>query len=117
MKYLISTVLFFFIAACSSDKMFKPAPNTPVAVAQALEQAVKSKDFRLYGSSGRRMVLPGITAAQRKTALALCGYKLMSGSGDVIKKEQQRVELKKKFAFMAEYNRQMLRICQKNGTT
>ncbi|WDE04327.1 hypothetical protein SG34_023765 [Thalassomonas viridans] len=92
--------------------MSTPPEKAQTEVERAVELALKNRDFRLYAGTGRSQVLPGISGAERKKALALCGYKPMKGTGDVLKKESQRQELKKKFAFMADYNRRMLAICK-----
>jgi len=112
MKALIAILLLCFLSACSKQKMAGPASKAQSEVARAVEQALKNQDVRLYATTGRSLVLPGISGAERSKALALCGYKLMKGTGDVLKQEKQRGELKKRFAFMADYNRRMLAICR-----
>ncbi|WP_281560227.1 hypothetical protein [Thalassomonas sp. RHCl1] len=112
MKSLIVILFVGLLSGCSKSNVAGPVEKAQSNVAQAIEQALKNQDFRLYASTGRSLVLPGISGAGRKKALALCGHKPMKGTGDVIKQEKQRGEMKKKFAFMAEYNRRMLEICQ-----
>ncbi|WDE10809.1 hypothetical protein [Thalassomonas haliotis] len=112
MKLLIWIFIAGFLSGCSKNNMADPVEKAQTEVALAIEKAMKKNDFRLYASTGRQLVLPGISGAGRKKALALCGHKPMKGTGDVLKQEKHRGEMKKKFAFMAEYNRRMLEICQ-----
>lgn len=112
MKFLILIFFVLFLSGCSKNKVAGPVDKAQTEVERAIEQALNKHDFRLYASTGRNLILPGISGGGRKKALALCGHKPMKGSGDVIKQEKQRGEMKKKFAFMAEYNRRMLAICQ-----
>lgn len=119
MKCLILLFVFNILFACShtntNTDINRPVMKQQSALDIAVESAIKSDDFRLYGTTGRKMVLPGISGVEQNKALTLCGYKLMKGTGDVIKSEEQRASLQETFVFMSEYNRQILAICQQRN--
>lgn len=80
-------------------------------VEQEVQQAIGDKDYRLYGFQGRRLTLPGIGPEQTDEIAKQCGYKLMEGTGDVIKSELQREQRRKKLEYATLYNQQMLSLC------
>lgn len=82
-------------------------------VEQDIQQAIVDNDYRLYGFQGRRMTLPGISPEQTDDVAKRCGYKLMEGTGDVLKSEQQREQRRKKLEYATLYNQKMLLLCDK----
>lgn len=115
MKYIVLILIFCMSTACKHSTMKQEYASMALEskVDQELQQAIKDKDYRLYGFQGRRITLPGVGSERTKEASEQCGYKLMSGTGDVIKSEQQRHQRSKKLDYAALYNQKMLLFCIK----
>lgn len=115
MKYIVLTFIFCVLTACKHSTMQSEGVSMSLQerVEQELQQAINNKDYRLYGFQGRRMTLPGIPPEQTNEAAEQCGYKLMSGTGDVVKSEQQRQQRNEKFAYATLYNKKMRLLCEK----
>ena len=104
--------LLMTIASCSQiDSESTESEKLSAKVSQAIEQAKKSNDTRLYATSGRRITLPGISAQQQQDMIALCGKKHMDGTGDTLKNIEQRQQRKALILFMTSYNKAMSKIC------
>ena len=104
--------LLMTIASCSQiDSDPTESEKMSAKVSQAIEQAKKSDDTRLYATSGRRITLPGISAQQQQDMIARCGKKHMDGTGDTLKNIEQRQQRKALILFMTSYNKAMSKIC------
>ncbi len=134
MKYILSLVFMLFVAGCSQmplaekgqtevnsaanveviDPDVITAENIPQQkLVDAVKNAIAKGDYRLYATTGRSTTFPGINAIYFKEVSTLCGKKFMSGTGDVIRSPEQRVERKKRLDYMGTFNQQMIIICRK----
>jgi hypothetical protein len=82
-------------------------------VEQVLRDAISNQDYRLYGSTGRRIVLPGLESENFEKTKKRCGVKLLPGMGDVLKNNQDREERRKKYQFASEVNKKLYALCLK----
>ena len=115
MKYVYLTLSFVLFSGCKHSDMSTENENKPLdlQVEQDIQQAIGENDYRLYGFKGRRITLPGISPEQTDEVANQCGYKLMDGTGDVIKSERQREQRRNKLAYATMYNQQMVLLCRK----
>jgi len=136
MKYILSSVFILFTAGCSQtpfvgqeqaeinnsvaahteviDPDVITAENIPQQkLVDAVQEAIAKSDYRLYATTGRSTTFPGINSVYFKEVSTLCGKKFMSGTGDVIRSPEQRVERKKLLDYMGTFNQQMIIICRK----
>jgi len=79
---------------------------------QEIALAITKQDFSLYGTSGRRVTLPGVNMDEYDYVKAHCGIKHLPNAGDVIRSEEQRIARKKVVDYMMAYNKQMLGQCR-----
>ena len=108
----LTIVLTTLLAACASNSPDTLATETlQQRIQREFHQALAAKDYRLYAFSGRRVILPGLSAEQMRLGQAQCGTKFMPGSGDVLSNEQQKTERRDKFNFASGYNQLMLEFC------
>ena len=108
MIYLFIAVIFY---GCSNtQKQNNPEPVS-TNFDQEIEVAMTNQDFRLYGTTGRRVTIPGINVDEYDYAKAHCGIKHLPNTGDVLKSEEQRIDRNNTVDYMKEYNRKMLKLC------
>ena len=88
------------------------AVQTPERVAEALAKARDAGDYRLWITGGRRQVMPGVDPALFDEARALCGIKVLDGSGDVMGDQAQRQRRREAIDFASDYNARMLAHCR-----
>jgi len=81
------------------------------AIDEEVEKALSQSDYRLYATSGRRIVYPGIVSEKFNKVMEQCGRKFMADTGDVIRSEQQKMDRKQKLAYMALFNKRMIVNC------
>lgn len=126
MKVLLVCCTALVLNACTQDKSstvnttsklqsVKPI-NTPldsldIAVADAIELALKKADFRLLHSQGRRIVVPGLESYELEILESQCGLKAITKSSDVLKTPEQRQQQKQQYAFAKRYNQAMYQQC------
>lgn len=79
-----------------------------------ITNAVAEKDFRLYVTSGRRVVIVGIDAKQHQFVQQKCGTKPHSNTGDVLRSAEDKAKRKQLNKYLTAYNQKMLGICQQN---
>ncbi|MDK1288356.1 hypothetical protein [Pseudoalteromonas umbrosa] len=84
-------------------------------VSDAIEHAVEKNDFRLYATTGRRPVFPGLEQLDFEELKSLCGLKYLPSSGDVIKSEQAKQQRLKQYEFAKSYNLKIYARCRKNA--
>jgi len=112
-KRLFSMMAMILCAACQP-----PASNNTQVLSSPVDtevhQARKNNDFRLYGTSGRNITVPGVNSEERSYAIELCGIKFMEGTGDVIKTPEQRQKRKEKVAYMKSYNQRIYVLCKQH---
>ena len=120
-KYLMAGagVASLALVACQPDGS-QPAPGNqaidgPDKLAVALAEARDAGDYRLWITGGRRQVMPGIDPALFAEAKALCGIKLIEGSGDVMGDKAQRQQRQAAIAFASDYNARMLILCREQA--
>ncbi|WP_448548892.1 hypothetical protein [Thalassotalea fusca] len=110
-KRIAALVSVILITACQPS-----SPSQTTAVVSPVDtevfQARKNNDFRVYGTSGRNITIPGISSEDRSFAVEQCGIKFMKGTGDVIKTPEQRQERKEKVAYMKSYNQRIFVLCK-----
>jgi len=112
-KILSIIGITWLVAACQPH-----SPNNTQALVSPVDtevfQARKNNDFRVYGTSGRNITIPGIKSEDRSFAVEHCGIKFMKGTGDVIKTPEQREKRKEKVAYMKSYNQRIFVFCKQN---
>jgi len=127
MKGIILILSILLSASCTSmttsdpvatngNKLKEDKPNEAELehLNKTVALAKKTKDYRLWVTSGRSINVPGVKASDYQTVIELCGKKYHSAVGDVLTSEEQRRERKKIVSYMRQYNEQMLVICQDN---
>ena len=130
MKCIILILTIWFSASCTSistkimnenenenenEKVSSEVPAVET-LTEALARAQKNNDYRLLVTSGRNMTIPGVKASEYQALLALCGKKYVTGVGDVITSETQRIVRKQRIEYMRLYNEQIIQICHKGPT-
>lgn len=73
--------------------------------------AIEQDDLRLLGFAARVTALPGVAAAEREAALAVCGVRLLEGFGDVIRSDAELAAMQQASAYAKRYNTVMLEAC------
>lgn len=76
-----------------------------------IKKAQSKGDYKLYATSGRRLVFPGIDSTQFDAVLKRCGKKYMPNTGDVIKSEAEKALRAKNFQYMVLFNQRMIVDC------
>ncbi|MBQ4837894.1 MULTISPECIES: hypothetical protein [Pseudoalteromonas] len=92
------------------DKM-----ENKLSVSQAVSSALESNDLRLYATTGRRPVIPGLESMDFTALKAQCGIKYLSGTGDVIKSEQDKRTHLQRYEFAKAYNLEIYARCKKSS--
>ncbi|NRA59438.1 MAG: hypothetical protein HRU25_00715 [Psychrobium sp.] len=77
-----------------------------------LTKAVAAQDYRLYATSGRRVLIPGLNNEEMAVGKQRCGIKFMKDVGDVIKSASQRELRKETVRYMTSYNLRMVKLCK-----
>ena len=108
------------MSACNNEAITPKttAKEAPIAhklnrVEKALSDAIATKDFRLYGLSGRRIILPGLENKNIKEIKKRCGIRLLSGTGDVLKNNQDRENRRLNYQFAVKINEKLYALCLK----
>lgn len=102
---------------CTKDLVASPkaTQNKKLSRAeQVLSDAIDNQDYRLYGFTGRRVVLPGFESEDFSQIKKRCGIKLLSGTGDVLKNNEDREERRKNYQFALEVNKKLYALCFDN---
>ncbi|KID56137.1 hypothetical protein JF50_17780 [Pseudoalteromonas luteoviolacea] len=81
-------------------------------VSEAVALALKDKDYRLFATTGRRPILPGLEKMAFSTLKAKCGVKYLSDAGDVLKSEQDKQQRLERYEYAKAYNIQMYAKCK-----
>ncbi|MCF6439224.1 hypothetical protein L1077_07270 [Pseudoalteromonas luteoviolacea] len=84
-------------------------------VSDAIARAVEDKDFRLYATTGRRPVFPGLEQFDFDELKVSCGLKYLPSTGDVIKSEQDKLQRLKQYEFAKRYNLKIYARCKENA--
>ena len=113
-KALVCLPLAFIFFGCSTAQGEKVNTSVLTHLDKEIEQAIANNDFRLYGTSGRRLTIPSINNDKVDSIKERCGIKFLPNTGDVIKSEEQRAERKKNIEYLELYNERMLTLCQKS---
>jgi len=79
-----------------------------------INSAISNQDYRLYGLTGRRTVLPGFESEDFSQIKKRCGVKLMSGTGDVLKTNKDRAERRENYQFALKVNKKLYALCLEN---
>lgn len=132
-----AVILTLFIAACQpttdtaeeKDNGTKPSEDSVKSmvknmdidpeneqlkqVTEEVRQAIEAKDYRLYATTGRRVVLPGIVPEQMEQVKQQCGYKKVDDYKDNYSSVDEREKLAAKRDYAKQYNQIMLAHCQK----
>jgi len=118
----IITFISLVTSACNSEMTTakKTVQEEPIAhklnrVEQALNDAISTKDYRLYGLAGRRIVLPGLESKNVKEIKKRCGIRILSGTGDVLKNSQDRENRRLNYKFAEQVNEKIYALCLKNS--
>jgi len=120
----LASIIFIslIMSACNnevptSNTAVKEAPkvNKLSRVEQAISEAISTKDYRLYGLAGRRIILPGLESENIKDIKKRCGVRLLSGTGDVLKNSQDRESRRENYQFAAKINKKLYVLCLKNS--
>jgi len=114
LKVMMLACLCLSLGACNSassedDTLSVSSFNKEID--KEIREALLQGDYRLYASSGRRTVYPGIGNEEFEKVRKHCGHKFMKHTGDVIRTEQQIIARKQKLAFMAVFNKRMIVNC------
>ncbi|AQS36668.1 hypothetical protein Sps_01502 [Shewanella psychrophila] len=109
---VISLVSIILLIGCENRSQLEVEPEQ-ISVAEAIQEAEVLGDYRIYGTSGRRITLPGIAASDNEQAQALCGVQYMTGTGDVISSPEQRLKREQLLDFMTSYNQAIFEVCKK----
>jgi hypothetical protein len=80
----------------------------------AINSAISNQDYRLYGLTGRRTVIPGFESENFSQIKERCGVKLLSGTGDVLKTNKDRVERRENYQFALKINKRLYALCLDN---
>lgn len=77
------------------------------------QQAIVNKDFRLLAFAGRAISIPGIDFAEYplEHLQQQCGYRLLKGTGDVLRIGEQSALRTKTHDYAVIYNQYMLAAC------
>ena len=105
------------LLGCNSD--MGPADNVVQEKELSREElvinsAVSNQDYRLYGLTGRRTVIPGFESENFSQIKERCGVKLLSGTGDVLKTNKDRVERRENYQFAFKINKRLYALCLDN---
>ncbi|MGB0898937.1 MAG: hypothetical protein ACPGSN_06770 [Psychrobium sp.] len=76
-----------------------------------IKKAQSQGDYRLYATSGRRLVFPGIDNSKFEEVIKRCGKKYMPNMGDVVKSTEEKNERAKNFQYMSLFNKRMIVDC------
>ncbi len=109
--FFLSSLIGCSTALSQDDELATQEPIDST-VTLALANAESTQDYRLLMTTTRGINIPGIKPSELKSAIALCGKKYMSQTGDVITSEQERIKRKKIITYMQQYNQQMWQRCQ-----
>lgn len=98
------------IAGCNSG--VKPDANVQsVILNDNIREAQSRGDYRLYATSGRRLVFPGIDNSQFEKVMKRCGKKYLPTMGDVVRTTLEKNERTKNFQYMSLFNKRMIVDC------
>ena len=114
MKLLVFNIFLLLVSACSyseNKQVVISSPFEDITVEQAIANAIASKDFRLYATSGRRITLPGIAESEFTALKTQCGVKFTEGTGDVIRSASQREQRTQVVHYMTSFNVLMKALC------
>lgn len=115
------TVLILSLLGCASTELPKSDDEK-----QALEslswveharpevlarQALQRQDYRLMSFAMRGLISPGVSPVLEEEYQALCGTKVMPGTGDVIRGQLHRQWRNKAREIASEYNQVILAAC------
>ncbi|AOT11056.1 hypothetical protein [Pseudoalteromonas luteoviolacea] len=119
MKGFIGIALFCCLAVgCVNDYAQRqtdssdPVRDNTTKVSQAVASALRDKDYRLFATTGRRPVFPGLEKLAFSMLKAKCGVKYLSGSGDVLKSEQDKQQRLERYEYAKAYNIEMYAKCK-----
>lgn len=110
-------IVSLFLLGCSKDISLSVEGANQKEVSRAekvLDDAVAKQDYRLYGLTGRRIVLPGFESKDFKQIKQQCGVKLMSGTGDTLKNNKDRENRRANYKFALEVNKTLYALCLEN---
>ncbi|MEM7563778.1 MAG: hypothetical protein AAF353_12110 [Pseudomonadota bacterium] len=119
LKYLLITVLFGGLFACSTTHT--PEIDPYVQKLQWLDaadpqsdanQAVKQQDFRLLGLATRAVNIPGISKADMIKYEESCGVQLIEGISDVVRSDEHLRLMQKARSYALKYNAIIKTHCQ-----
>lgn len=107
---LIACCTVFFVTGCNSG-VKQEANVQSLILNDNIKQAQAQGDYRLYATSGRRLVFPGIDSSKFDEVKARCGKKYMPNMGDVVKSTEEKNERAKNFKYMSLFNKRMIVDC------
>ncbi len=121
-KYTLLIYFFTFVVVNSVLQGCSKASKIPENITKnkelsqieiVLNDAVSKQDYRLYGIAGRRIVLPGFEVENFSEIKLRCGVRLLSGTGDVLKNNNDRDERRKNYQFALKINSKLYALCMK----
>lgn len=104
--YLITLLL---IGCHSSSK--QDASVQSLILKENIKKAQSQGDYRLYATSGRRLVFPGIDSSLFKEVNRRCGKKYLPNMGDVITSAEEKSTRNRNFRYMTLFNELMIVDC------
>ncbi len=108
----IFTAFFTILCIAGCNSGVKPEANIQsVILNDNIKEAHSQGDYRLYATSGRRLVFPGIDSSQFKDVIKRCGKKYLPKMGDVVKTTLEKNERTKNFQYMSLFNKRMIVDC------
>jgi hypothetical protein len=114
---LVVTLLTLLMLGCNNE-----VPSTTEVlkekkmsrVEQAVNDAISTHDYRLYGMTGRRVTLPGLESENINDIKQRCGIRLLAGTGDTLKNSQDRTNRRSNYQFALKVNQKLYPLCLKN---
>lgn len=90
----------------------EPKTTDELDVLKAIANAKAAKDYRVYVTSGRRMIAPGIALENQQQVIDQCGVKYFPNTSDVVNDEYEKQSRKQRVEFIEQYNQEIVGYCR-----
>ena len=107
-----STAAFSFSSSPENTENYTPADWTNSQSAENdAKNAIKNNDLRLLGFAGRSASVPGVDSSDAQRYTDKCGIRYFAEFGDVVKGNNQLIEMKQASDYAKKYNATILGTC------
>lgn len=107
-----SASILAFSTAPDDDKSYSPAKwQDSLSARDDAETALQHQDYRLMAFAGRGYDIPGIDIEQSQSYAEKCGTRYFEEFSDVIRNQEQLVQMRKARQYATAYNEVILTSC------